>query len=90
MSELVLYTSDDGRTRLDQRIAGRSACLNQIEIAELFRATKQNVSLYAKNIFRHRELRPEATVKESLTVTFFSNSLSLKQLLICKLIFCLV
>lgn len=68
MSELVLYTSDDGRTRLDLRIDGRTVWLTQLEIAELFQTTKQNVSLHARNIFEDGELRPEATVKESLTV----------------------
>ncbi|MEW5789570.1 MAG: virulence RhuM family protein [Pseudomonadota bacterium] len=68
MSELVLYTSDDGRTRLDLRIDGQTVWLSQLEIAELFQTTKQNVSLHAKNIFEDGELSPEATVKESLTV----------------------
>lgn len=68
MSELVLYTSNDGRTRLDLRIEGQTVWLTQLEIAELFQTTKQNVSLHAKNIFEDGELTPEATVKESLTV----------------------
>ena len=68
MSELVLYTSDDGRTRLSLRVEGRTVWLTQLEIAELFQTTKQNVSLHAKNIFEDMELSPEATVKESLTV----------------------
>jgi len=68
MSELVLYTSDDGRTRLDLRVEGQTVWLTQLEIAELFQTTKQNVSLHAKNIFGDGEMSPEATVKESLTV----------------------
>jgi len=68
MSELVLYTSADGRTRLDLRIDGQTVWLTQLEIAELFQTTKQNVSLHAKNIFEEGELAPGATVKESLTV----------------------
>jgi len=68
MSELVLYTSDDGRTRLDLRVEGQTVWLTQLEIAELFQTTKQNVSLHARNIFEDGELSPEATVKESLTV----------------------
>ena len=68
MSEIVLYTSDDGRTRLDLRVEGQTVWLTQLEIAELFQTTKQNVSLHAKNIFEDGELSPEATVKESLTV----------------------
>ena len=68
MSDLVLYTSDDGRTRLDLRIEGRTAWLTQLEIAELFQTTKQNVSLHTKNIFQDGELAEDSIVKESLTI----------------------
>ncbi|PFG10126.1 virulence RhuM family protein [Marinobacter sp. LV10MA510-1] len=68
MSELILYTSEDGQSQLHLRAEGRSVWLNQLETAELFQTTKQNVSLHAKNIFEDGELTPEATVKESLTV----------------------
>ena len=68
MSELILYTSEDGITRLDLRVDGHTVWLTQLEIAELFQTTKQNISLHARNIFKEGELRPEATVKESLTV----------------------
>lgn len=68
MSELILYTSDDGQTQLHLRAESGSVWLSQLETAELFQTTKQNVSLHAKNIFEDGELSPEATVKESLTV----------------------
>lgn len=67
MSELVLYTSRDGRTRLDLRIEGETIWLTQLEIAELFQTTKQNISLHAKNIFDDSELSGDSVVKESLT-----------------------
>ena len=68
MRELILYTSDDGKTRLNLRTDADTLWLTQLEIAELFQTTKQNVSLHAKNIFEDGELPAEATVKESLTV----------------------
>lgn len=68
MSELILYTSDDGNTRIYLRTESETVWLSQLEIAELFQTSKQNVSLHAKNIFADGELLPEATVKESLTV----------------------
>jgi hypothetical protein len=37
-------------------------------MAELFDATKQNISLHLKNLFEEGELDLAATVKESLTV----------------------
>ena len=68
MSDLILYSAEDGQTRLHLRVEGHSVWLGQLEIAELFQTTKQNVSLHARNIFQDGELSPEATVKESLTV----------------------
>lgn len=73
MSDLILYTSDDGKTQLHLRVEAETIWLSQLEIAELFQTTKQNVSLHAKNIFEDRELSPEATVKESLTVQSEGN-----------------
>lgn len=67
MTDIILYTSDDGRTKLNLRISGDSIWLSQLEIAELFQTTKQNVSLHAKNILKDGELLEEAVVKESLT-----------------------
>ncbi|MGG5152529.1 virulence RhuM family protein [Alcaligenes aquatilis] len=67
MSELILYTGDDGQTRLHLRVETETIWLSQLEIAELFQTTKQNVSLHAKNIFEDNELRQDAVVKESLT-----------------------
>ena len=37
-------------------------------MVDLFQTTKQNISLHIKNIFDEKELQPEATVKEYLTV----------------------
>lgn len=67
MTELILYTSDDGQTRLHLRVETDSIWLSQLEIAELFQTTKQNVSLHAKNIFEDGELGQDSVVKESLT-----------------------
>lgn len=67
MSELILYTSDDGQTHLHLRVETETIWLSQLEIAELFQTTKQNVSLHAKNIFEDKELREDSVVKESLT-----------------------
>ena len=53
MSELIIYTADDGKTRINLRVEADSIWLSQLEIAELFQTTKQNVSLHAKNISRN-------------------------------------
>ena len=73
MSDLILYTTEDGRTRLNLRADGKTVWLSQLEIAELFQTTKHNISIHTKNIFQEGELAPEATVKESLTVQTEGN-----------------
>jgi hypothetical protein len=67
MSDLIIYTSDDGQTRINLRVEANNIWLSQLEIAELFQTSKQNVSLHAKNIFSDGELSADSVVKESLT-----------------------
>lgn len=67
MTDLILYSSEDGLAWLRLRVEEQSIWLSQLEIAEFFQTTKQNVSLHAKNIVEDGEQCTEATVKESLT-----------------------
>lgn len=66
--EILLYQTEDGRTRLEVRLEQETVWLSQVQMAELFQTTKQNVSLHIKNLFQEGELERPATVKESLTV----------------------
>lgn len=66
--EIILYRTDDGTTDIQLRLNGDTVWLTQLEIAELFATTKQNVSLHIQNILEEGELREDSTVKESLTV----------------------
>ena len=68
MNDLILYTTEDGRSQIKLRAQEQTVWLTQLEMAELFDATKQNISLHLKNVFKDGELDPAATVKESLTV----------------------
>jgi len=68
MNNVILYTTDDGNSQIQLRADLGTVWLTQLEMAELFDATKQNISLHLKNVFGDGELEPTATVKESLTV----------------------
>ena len=68
MTQLILYTSEDGQAQVQLRADRGTVWLTQLEMAELFNASKQNISLHLKNIFEDGELAHAATVKESLTV----------------------
>ncbi|MER1941101.1 virulence RhuM family protein [Castellaniella sp. FW104-16D08] len=67
MEDLILYTTEDGRSQIKLRAQEQTVWLTQLEMAELFDATKQNISLHLKNIFEDGELGADSVVKESLT-----------------------
>ena len=64
--ELILYTTEDGKTSIHLRTQEATVWLTQMEIADLFQTTKQNISLHIKNILLTNEL-PESVVKDNLT-----------------------
>jgi len=68
MNDLIFYTTEDGRSQVMLRAQEQTVWLTQLEMAELFDATKQNTSVHLKNVFDDRELDPAAAVKESLIV----------------------
>ncbi|MDE6801882.1 MAG: virulence RhuM family protein, partial [Muribaculaceae bacterium] len=66
-NEIILYQPDN-TLALDVRVADDSVWLTQAQMAELFQATKQNISLHVRNIYKEGELDEMATVKEYLIV----------------------
>lgn len=66
-AELVIYPTDDGTAQFYLRAEGGTVWLTQLELAELFQTSKQNVSLHIKNILTDGELIAESVVKENLT-----------------------
>jgi hypothetical protein len=67
-SQIVIYKSKTGETKIDVRFDGDTVWLTQNALAELFQTTKSNISLHVKNIFEEGELTQSATVKNYLTV----------------------
>ena len=65
--EIILYQPDE-TVRLEVRLEDDTVWLTQQQMAELFYATKQNVSLHIKNIYDEGELEETSTVKDYLTV----------------------
>src|SRR5258708_587198 len=67
-SSLILYQTEDGRTRIQCRFADETLWLTQAQIAELFETTPQNVTLHLRAIFAGGELVEGATCKDYLQV----------------------
>ena len=68
MSDVIFYTTDDGATKIDLRLENGTVWLSQLEIAELFQTTKQNISKHIQAIYDENELEEKATVNHQLTV----------------------
>ena len=67
-SEIILYQTEDGRSRIEVRLENETVWLTQQLMAELFQTTIPNISMHVRNIYADGELKPEATVKDFLTV----------------------
>jgi hypothetical protein len=68
MSDLILYTTEDGKSQIQLRTKDQTVWLSQREMAQLFDVSTDNVGLHLKNIYEDGELRREATAEESSVV----------------------
>jgi len=64
--QILIY--QDAGLNLQVRLDGQTVWLTQLQIADLFQTSKQNISLHIQNILADGELVAEATVKQYLTV----------------------
>ncbi len=72
-SEIILYQTEDGLTRVQLRLHEGTAWLTQKQLAELYQVTVAAISQHILNIFEEGELVPEATIKHFLTVRTEGN-----------------
>lgn len=66
--EIILYQSEDGRTRVECRFEQETLWLTQALMAELFQTTPQNITLHLKALYEEGEIAEMATCKEYLQV----------------------
>lgn len=66
-NDLILYTTDDGRSQLVLRVLGGQVWLTQLEMAELYQTSKQNISKHVKAVLSDGELVEGAVVNSKFT-----------------------
>jgi hypothetical protein len=66
--EVLLYTTEDGRTRVECRFEDETIWLSQALMAELFQTSTQNINLHLRSIYEDGEASEEATCKNYLQV----------------------
>ena len=67
-SQIIIYQTENGETKLDVRFQDETVWLTQKLMAELFQTTSQNITIHLKNIFEEGELEEDATCKDFLQV----------------------
>lgn len=67
-SKIVFYQDENGVDKISVRFSDENIWLTQVQIAELYHTTKQNVSLHMSGIYADGELSENRTVKDFLTV----------------------
>jgi len=67
MNQIEIYLTKDKQTEITVRFEEETVWLTQQQMAELFKQTKQNISLHINNCFKEKELDQKSVVKESLT-----------------------
>lgn len=65
MNDLILYTTEDGRTAIQLRANNQTVWLTQREMAQLFAVSTDNIGLHLKNIFADGELDADSVTEES-------------------------
>lgn len=78
---IIIYKTQDGQVSIGLYAKDGSVWMNQIQLAELFDTSKQNISQHINNILDDKELEPNSVVKNYFTtasdgkkydVTFYS------------------
>ena len=65
-NEIVIYQSENLSTHIDVLIEDETVWLTQLQMAELFQTTRNNVTLHIGNIFKEHELEAISVSKDYL------------------------
>lgn len=68
MSEMIIYSTNDGKTKLEVTLENETIWLSQKQISELYQKSKSTISEHISNIFEEEELDINATVRKFRTV----------------------
>ncbi len=63
-SNILIYQSEDGQTRIDVQLIDETVWLTQKLMAELFQVKIPTINEHIKNIYSEGELIQEATVRK--------------------------
>jgi hypothetical protein len=63
-SEIILYQTEDGRTRIQCRFEGETIWLTQKQMAELFQKDVRTINEHIQNVFEEGELPSDSVIRK--------------------------
>ena len=66
-NKVIIYTANDGKTKIDVKLEEDTLWLTQAQMCELYQTSKSNVSEHIKHIFEEDELNEESVVRKFRT-----------------------
>ena len=66
-NKIIIYTANDGKTRIDVKLEEETLWLTQAQMCELYQTSKSNVSEHIKHIFEEGELDRDSVVRNFRT-----------------------
>lgn len=63
-SEIILYQTEDGTTRIDVRLEGETVWLTQKTMAEQFQKDVRTINEHIQNVFAENELDPVSAIRK--------------------------
>ena len=78
MPNLLLYTTQDKKVKVELYELGESVFLAQDAMAKLFDTSRENITMHIRNILKDGELQEDSVVKEYLTTAKDGKSYKVK------------
>jgi len=66
-SEIIIYQTEDGSTKIDVKFEEETVWLTQAQLCELYQTSKSNISEHIKHIFEEGELEEVSVVRKFRT-----------------------
>lgn len=66
-TDIIIYQTEDGKTKIEVTLADETVWLTQAQLVELFQSSKANISEHIKHIFKEGELDEKSVVRKFRT-----------------------
>lgn len=67
-SNLLMYQTEDGETKIDVRLEGETVWMTQKAMAKLYQKSVKTINEHIKNIYEEKELLEKATIRKNRIV----------------------